>query len=84
MISLGFITKWSSGGRGASCPQVVVAEILAARWQLMVVELRQVLLKLEEEPLAWLVAIGVHVEGCAQLGVERREELQVGGLEQGG
>ena len=40
---------------------VELAEIFAARWQLVVLERGQHLLQLQEEALAWGVAIGKHV-----------------------
>ena len=43
--------------------EIKLAIILATRWQLMVLEVGQNLLQLEEEAFAWLVMVGVHVEG---------------------
>ena len=43
--------------------QIVVAEVLAAQRQLMMLQVGQEPLKLKEETLARLVAVGVHVEG---------------------
>ena len=43
--------------------QIVLAEVLAAQGQLMVLQAGQVALQLQEEALARLVAVGVHVEG---------------------
>ena len=42
--------------------QIVLAEILAAEGQLVVLQMGQDLLELEEKSFAWLVAVGVHVE----------------------
>ena len=42
--------------------QVVVAEILAVGWQLVVLQRGQDLLQLQEEALARRIAVGVHVE----------------------
>ena len=36
--------------------------ILAPRWQLVVLQIWQHLLQLQEEALAWFVAVGIHVE----------------------
>ena len=40
---------------------IILAEVLAAGRQLVAHEGWQHLLQLQEEPLAWLVGIGVHV-----------------------
>ena len=45
---------------GCDDGEVIVAEVLAARGQLMVHELWQHLLQLHEEPLARRIAVGVH------------------------
>ena len=42
--------------------QIILAEILAIRRQLMMHEVGQYLLQLEEESFAWLVAVGEHME----------------------
>ena len=42
--------------------EVVVAEVLAVGWQLVVLERGQNLLQLQEEALAGCVAVGEHVE----------------------
>ena len=41
--------------------QVILAEVLASCGQLMVHQRGQLLLQQEEQPFAWLVAVGVHV-----------------------
>ena len=43
--------------------QVVVAEVLAGGRQLVAHQVGEYLFQLQEEALAWHVAIGVHVEG---------------------
>ena len=43
--------------------QIVLAEVLAAQRQLMMLQVGQEPLQLKEETLARLVAVGVHVEG---------------------
>lgn len=43
--------------------QIVLAEVLAAQRQLMMLQVGQEALQLKEETLARLVAVGVHVEG---------------------
>ena len=47
----------------AEVREVVVAEVLAVGWQLVVLERGQNLLQLQEEALAGGVAVGEHVEG---------------------
>ena len=42
---------------------VILPKVLAPQRQLMMHERGQHLLQLEEEPLARLVAVGIHVEG---------------------
>ena len=48
-------------GWRAEMREVVVAEVLAVGWQLVVLERGQHLLQLQEESLAGLIAIGKHV-----------------------
>lgn len=62
----------------------VVAEILAAQWQLMVLQRGQNLLELEEELLAWRILVGIHVPLELQLFADAGEPLLVGRLEQRG
>jgi len=59
-------------------------EILASRRQLMVLQRRQQLLQLQEQPFARFVAVGKHVEWGGQAGGERREHLHVLWLQQRG
>ena len=47
--------------------EVIVAEVLAAWGQLVVLELWQPLFQLHEEPFAGLVAIGIHVQADGRL-----------------
>ena len=54
-------SEQSSGLRGGEC-EVIVAEVLAAWWQLVVDQRRQHLFQLQEEPFARFVAIREHVE----------------------
>ena len=54
-------------GSGGEASHVVLAEVLAARWQLVVLEVGQQLAQLQEEALAGLVAVGVHVGDNGQL-----------------
>ena len=71
-------------GRGGG---IVFAEVLHPRRQLVVDQRGQHLLELQEEPLARLVAVGVHVECEVLRGVGPCELCQhpgVGGREQGG
>ena len=42
---------------------IILAEVLATEWELVVLEVGKNLLELEEETLARLVAVGIHVEG---------------------
>ena len=42
------------------CGEVIVAEVLAARGQLVVDEGGEHLFQLQEEPFSWLVAVGIH------------------------
>ena len=46
----------------AEVREVVVAEVLAVGWQLVVLERGQDLLQLQEEALAGCIAVGEHME----------------------
>ena len=68
------------GGRafGLLCLHVVVGEVLAVGWQLMVLQRGEDFLELHEEPFAGSVAVGIHVEGCAQTFGEIAQQVLVG------
>ena len=44
------------------CREIILAEILASRGQLMMYQIRQDLLQLKEETFAWHVVVRPHVE----------------------
>ena len=49
-----------------SLRRIPLAHILAAHGQLVVLQRGQHLLELHEEAFAWSVAVGIHVERCAE------------------
>ena len=48
--------------RGLSDGEIILAEVLATGWQLVVLQRGQQLFQLQEQPFARLVAVGIHVE----------------------
>ena len=57
---------------------IILRIILAAEGQLMVLQRWEDFLELHEEPFAWGVAVGIHVEGGAQTVGQVAEQVLVG------
>ena len=64
---------------GALCAFYIILRIVLAPWrQLMVLQRWEDFLELHEEPFAWGVAVGIHVEGGAETVGQVAEQVLVG------